>query len=634
MREIKQSKSIPPSKKAKVGKKGTHFLPDMKNSGISLAIPLIDELNKFWILGKKNDFFRRLSIGMDENSVTIDIFNYIQKNLTGDDFTLATAIINPLNNENINKKVYGNEVDFMSDEQINGIIDGFSNSPQLINQIDQPVSRKDADGFNRYAKEQWLKYYKSENKNKKKKKRKRRFIQGLRQHYPKNQLHRRSFLIGMQRYFGSLNKVIGHYQNIVELSGEFGNLALHKSVAERLTSVRNRLHQKKYLMPKSYVGLGLRGRYFPHQKKGIGLMAHPSGYALDYRAYDNPMLTSKNLKTLVSTFGVNDKENEVIFNANKINVGIKSNSRRKKISKIGNSTKKDKEFLDKLETSFRRIAQTSERFKKSLPKDNIKQLQRLSLNRLKIINSRNEIKKIEKKLKTYFRYIDVTDKNIQNKEEAYLNLLEKKEQTKSNRKKNFYDKKIKKILKSIEKKDEFIIKNEILIESNSQRLEELKKVINSFNYELKIILNPWFDYIEKRKKKIKDNPKMKLEYSKLELLEKALLDEKILFPLSAKLNKDSYTYKKVVKNPSIVQLLDKGFFSPESDDIKIKKNKRGKVVRQEGGFSIFFMRTMAEYGFDQGISWSSSKDAMHLELVDGVNSLKKGSIPKITKKVE
>jgi len=70
-------------------------------------------------------------------------------------------------------------------------------------------------------------------------------------------------------------------------------------------------------------------------------------------------------------------------------------------------------------------------------------------------------------------------------------------------------------------------------------------------------------------------------------------------------------------NPSLGQVMDQGFFNPESTD------DQGKV--HQHGFTLEFMQLMAQNGFDQGVNWSpGSVDSMHFELIEGMNTLPSG----------
>lgn len=72
-----------------------------------------------------------------------------------------------------------------------------------------------------------------------------------------------------------------------------------------------------------------------------------------------------------------------------------------------------------------------------------------------------------------------------------------------------------------------------------------------------------------------------------------------------------------VNAPSVMQLMEKGFFNPDED-----LEEGEKFDPKKHGFTLDFMRVMAKYGFDQGVQWSPvSSDPMHFEFVQGMDAL-------------
>jgi hypothetical protein len=73
-----------------------------------------------------------------------------------------------------------------------------------------------------------------------------------------------------------------------------------------------------------------------------------------------------------------------------------------------------------------------------------------------------------------------------------------------------------------------------------------------------------------------------------------------------------------VKDPAVIQLLEKGFFTPDPE-----RREGDKPNPNKQGFNMLFMKVMAMHGFDQGISWRpGSVDPMHFELVEGVDKIR------------
>ena len=109
--------------------------------------------------------------------------------------------------------------------------------------------------------------------------------------------NRRDFLVGMQQYLGTLDDVINHFK-LIRQANVPGEVHLHEEAAKRLEMVAEKLGKEG--MPGTTVALGLRDRYHPHTKHGRGLMAHPCGFAIDFRAEENPHITDPRLVKLLA----------------------------------------------------------------------------------------------------------------------------------------------------------------------------------------------------------------------------------------------------------------------------------------------------------------------------------------------
>lgn len=67
------------------------------------------------------------------------------------------------------------------------------------------------------------------------------------------------------------------------------------------------------------------------------------------------------------------------------------------------------------------------------------------------------------------------------------------------------------------------------------------------------------------------------------------------------------------KDPGVLQTLKAGFFNPE------ETTEDGKT--EQAGFTLEFLKAMAEHGFDLAVAWETVTDAMHFELVQAVDAL-------------
>ncbi len=112
-----------------------------------------------------------------------------------------------------------------------------------------------------------------------------------------------------------------------------------------------------------------------------------------------------------------------------------------------------------------------------------------------------------------------------------------------------------------------------------------------------------------------------------EIRNRLLNDETFIFGSSSKLE---------VADPSVWQMVKVGFFSPDQEPTgrsSMSKEKWLEYMKQPNaeqtgqkkearqpdrheGFNQNFMRLMALYGFDQGVSWHSAQDSMHFELIE------------------
>lgn len=119
----------------------------------------------------------------------------------------------------------------------------------------------------------------------------------------------------------------------------------------------------------------------------------------------------------------------------------------------------------------------------------------------------------------------------------------------------------------------------------------------------------------KQLNRIEELRPIKNDWNVLTSLEKALkTDEQFIF-----------VGQRSVQNPSVMQLIEKGFFTP---DPEVEEEK--KFLPHRHAFNLAFMKLMAQHGFEQCINWSpGSTDPMHFELFEGVDSLL--SAPKLGK---
>lgn len=183
------------------------------------------------------------------------------------------------------------------------------------------------------------------------------------------------FLEYMSSYLGDIDDVVNHFKNI-RLAQVPGVVWIHESAATRLEGVKDDLGGFD-MMPASYVGLGVRDRFRVHTRNSRSRMAHPLGFAMDYRPFTNQMLTGRNfdLANLDARMQSGNPDEKITMDLGG------QNARRGLISDMGNG-KADAETVEKfdqaLDAEFERVSNLSENFGSALGADALPKLLELS----------------------------------------------------------------------------------------------------------------------------------------------------------------------------------------------------------------------------------------------------------------
>jgi hypothetical protein len=364
--------------------------------------------------------------------------------------------------------------------------------------------------------------------------------------HPRNKAE---FLAGMLQYFGSsLSQVVNHFSQIERVPLQLeSDVHLHHSASQRLVLVEADLARQGHIMPRTSVALGLRGRCKPHTRNSKGKMAHPLGYAIDYRARQNPMITDPRLVTL-QQIGSGEEHTTM-------QLGRNFGSRRNLLSELGKRAANDagyqlspdeQRFMERYEQEFTRLSVASQRFAQQAPPHLIEmgQLKRAAT------GIQKQIKSLQKRASRRAR-------------------LELSQQIAT-------------------------------LEAEKQPLDAR---IATLKADIPALVKPWLDKIAEAKLRTTDQTRL----NQLEALETALTsDTKFLFAGESD-----------AKDPSAMQLAELGFFTPDEE-----VDEGESANPNQHGFDLLFMQTMMKYGFDQGITWSAtSSDAMHFELIEGVESI-------------
>jgi hypothetical protein len=381
------------------------------------------------------------------------------------------------------------------------------------------------------------------------------------------------FLDSMSAYLGSYDDVLTHYEDIKPATAP-GSPMLHKNARAALEAVNTELGGE---IPSTGVAAAIRGRFRPNNKEPMG---HPLGFALDYRAVDNPRIGDSDTLTLLRM----DTGGKVNFD-----LGMSRSKRRDFIGEMQAGTADQTQmesFFAKFDSEYERVAKASEKFGETLGAD-----------------AKTEMKTLRDR---YFK--NMTEKY---KIQQRLNAIAK-------------------ALKA--KKNQAPDKQTALTDEQTQLTEQLTPIDEDQALvleEAQVILQPWLDQIQEKKTKIEEaNPDVfdgsVVDESKLSKPERKRRDYargewNVYDSLEKRLSTDlSFLFGKLEKGkpkhsvasePSVTQLLERGFFNPDEEPT-------GTFSPSQHGFNLTFMKAMAKHGFDQGVCWEgASQDSMHFDYV-------------------
>ncbi len=417
--------------------------------------------------------------------------------------------------------------------------------------------------------------------------------------------NRYEFMHYMRAYLGPDPATTNHFKAIRKANVP-GEVYLHDKAASRLEAVAAKLGGK---MPASWVGYGLRGRFRTHTRESNSRMAHPMGYAVDYRPYEAPMITDSRLVELFDL----QAGGATHFDPDKVG-GYRQ--RRDFIQQMGQGTadpQKVATFFKNFEDEYNRIKKASTDFQTSLADDLKKELFSL---RDEYVGLQKSIADVTKKLK----------KAKKPEEQAALAEEKKKHQD---------------AVEVIRSKLSTVFKP--WLDKLAEQKKGIEKLVPNVGQipakgELNKQIKAAQQGVDAKKKQKKDLEKKKVPQDQIDVVTQEIqaADAKLqelkqmlnnygqkqrwdtLTQLETSLQTDlKFVFAKDVRNPGITQLLETGFFKPDEEPAEGQKFNPNKH-----GFNLAFMKLMAEHGFDQGISWgASSVDSMHFELVEGVDSL-------------
>ncbi len=535
---------------------------------------------------------------------------------------------------------------------------------------------------------------------------------------PQSTGDRIEFLEYMAVYLGSIDNVVQHFSNIRK-AGVPGTVWLHNSAASRLEDVQNDVGGEKK-MPASWVALGVRGRFRAHTRESNSRMAHPMGYAIDYRADENPMLTGlnfalANLDARMQTGNADER----------ITMQLGGNKRRDLIARMGNGTASEAEiaaFEEKLASEYDRVSDLSENFGSALgpnATERLKELQpQLKANQTSAAVNAKKMAAIQKSIEKLQKNKSLTPDqqtelgNLQIEYEAlqteqtklqqahylvwkeiqaifapYIQQIEMEQaglgadiNEKAKEKLGVAVAKLGQLESGMQVDIDKIIASEAANKdtaiitayhtffenyksSYATVAEEVQTALSqeertkagkqnalaTFKTQLETFkgLEEWFRTLQAPDNKTGDgaisgNMRSLMGDTKSGLLawyqtvvnirqakEAGKMngnwarggqeDWRNLQRLKNALQWSSYFIfqgERNAKDPSVVRMLQTGYFNPDEAPADEKSRKSNKH-----GFDLPFIESMAKRGFDLGVAWSTSTDAMHFELVDGVDGL-------------
>lgn len=367
------------------------------------------------------------------------------------------------------------------------------------------------------------------------------------------------------QFLDHLSQIFGSTANVVQFFQRVrkadvpGEVYLHDDAATAIEHVAQELKGHGQKMPSTTVALGIRSRYKPHTRNSKSYMSHMLGFAIDYHATTNLHLDNSGQRALANLHSAESTGGPAYLKMGDYN-------QRRDFLMDMEAGQVDQAQMDtffaKFESEYNRVAKASKEFGESLGADGVDKLRDL--------------------------------------QKRYFELRYKRED----------------LAKEAKKKDA----NQEEIKQKGEALNEQEKALHAEGQQ---ILKPWYEMIDRRRKKLekdlKDNPdKKKVDSITLEL--------KILDDLEGMLQGDLESLLGVPRDPtarekkagirpmsmakkvshktglSFFQLMDDGYFSPN-----------------DKGFDMEFMKTMMLHGFELGAFWGSS-DAMHFEHVRSVDA--------------
>ncbi len=446
--------------------------------------------------------------------------------------------------------------------------------------------------------------------------------------------NRVTFMRTMRWAMGDDDAVIQkHFQDIAPIDvGDGDELWAHSSVRDRLATVKTELEAQGIPMPKTTVGLGMRGDHLSRGTKGRTWFTHAVGFAVDWRAYQTPRITDERLIKLfeIVTGGRPDMK-----------ASVESDTRIDLEIKMGQGTAdpaESKKLLDSVDAEYTRLTEASDKFKTDLPDETLDRLRELEQARYAVITAQRALARLaaRKKPKATKDEIDAAKKAITDAQEHYDKVrtaivpdLPK-----------LFEPWTKKIDERIDAIDRHFAQAGIDEEQLTSDFGLKAKVAKAAALKDADARKKAFEDIAARRKYREDKAaelgggtdKASLAKGRKQVQE--LIDEKFQLitlrgmkdGLMNNTNGFVFRGKLATDDPAIDQLLGLmpenrgGFFTPDQEGGS-SDAASGKFSGQHG-YGLAFIKAMVSHGFEAGMAWRGGSDPMHFELAEGRKFLK------------
>lgn len=204
----------------------------------------------------------------------------------------------------------------------------------------------------------------------------------------RRQENRVTFVRTMAPLLGGEAAVQAHFEAVKPMDGT--HLWAHASVRDRLSQVKADLEARGTPMPATGTGLGLRGRHL--HPKGVGMMMHPLGFAVDWKAYAAPHIKDRRLHTLFETVTGGPPAFHLSVGGKRLG----TQARWDLIEQLGRGTadpERAAQLMASIESEYRRLAKASTDFKTSLPESSLTALREVERLRTAVTTAEKALKR-------------------------------------------------------------------------------------------------------------------------------------------------------------------------------------------------------------------------------------------------